>query len=134
MRFMRRLHTSPGIFRNALAALLLLSMLAGQWTGLEHRVRHAGLAGTLHHLLPAVPDGASLADVAAQAGGVDGAEEGYAHSCQLFDAATLSAAIHVTRLPGACERAAQDWRLPWPPSSWQAVFIAHFSSRAPPFV
>lgn len=113
---------SPGsIFRSTLATLLLLAMLAGQWTGLEHRVLHAGLGSSLDHLVPGA------------AGTADGADEGYAHSCQLFDAATLAAGIHSGFVSATCERAARDWRLPWPPRSWQAAFSGHFSSRAPPF-
>ncbi|GIZ51944.1 hypothetical protein [Noviherbaspirillum aridicola] len=117
---MHRIHSPANPLRTVLAALLLLAMLAGQWTGLEHRVRHGG------GMVPA------LHEVAAGSDHAQGADEGYAHSCQLFDAATLGATIHTAFFSARCERAAEDWRLSWPAGGWQPSFIAYFSSRAPP--
>lgn len=117
---MHRIHSPASPLRSVLAALLLLAMLAGQWTGLEHRVRHGGGAPAMHERAGAADHGQN-------------ADEGYAHSCQLFDAATLGATIHTAFFSAPCDRAAEDWRLPRPPESWLAPFSAYFSSRAPPF-
>jgi hypothetical protein len=131
---MHRFRSHRSIFHSALAALLLLAMQAGQWTGLEHRIGHAGLdPAALHQLaahLAGVADPAGLADPT-QPDNQD--NEGYAHSCQLFDAATLAIAIHSGFRSFHCQRAAQDWTSPWAMLSWQAPFTSHFSSRAPPF-
>lgn len=115
---MFRAPSPSSLLRSVVAALLLLAMLAGQWTGLEHRIRHAGRD---------VPHAHAVAVAA------DHGDEGYAHSCQLFDAAALGLGIHSAFAGVTCGNAVQDWRQAWSPHAWHPLFIAYFPSRAPPF-
>lgn len=118
---MHRFRSPRSIFHSALAALLLLAMLAGQWTGLEHRVRHAGLDIVLAQPAAHGHDESDESD-----------DHGYAHSCQLFDAAALGVGLHGAFLAARCLPAAQDWTPAWTALLRPASFNGHFSSRAPP--
>jgi hypothetical protein len=105
-----------------LALLLMCSLFAAQWIGLQHRVAHAWLPSA--HVLHIDPDRVSQ----------ETPDKNLFHSCVLLDAGTV----------GPCIASADDVplsskRLSLPVSvlplvSWQALFTRHFSSRAPPFL
>lgn len=108
--------------RPALSTLLLvLALLFAQWLGLSHRVEHAGLAQPQ-------PVQASHWSLQADAS----YDKTLEHSCALFDATSLAAALNspgvsLAILPGA--RVLALWVAF---ASWDAPFLRLFSSRAPP--
>ncbi|HEY8607390.1 MAG TPA: hypothetical protein VIM12_09800 [Noviherbaspirillum sp.] len=123
---MHRLRTHRRLADCALAALLLLALLAAQWTGWQHRIAHAGFerAQVAAHAFAAIgtPD-AAPDDTLAHGD----------HSCLLLDAAALGTGLHaaIVSLPPApaAARAGDMEQRP----SWRPRFLAHFSPRAPPF-
>jgi hypothetical protein len=114
MHRFRSFHSSIG---NALSALLLFALLSAQWAGLQHRVEHAQLE-------------AATARISAINGNDGGTHA--AHSCQLFDAAALGASLHTPFLAAPCVRMRIAPAVRTPILSWQALFVGHFLSRAPP--
>lgn len=104
------------IFLMLVAALLLV-----QWVGLRHRIVHAG-ENHGHHALVQM-------DVSThQPHGDDDAE----HSCVAFDAATLADSIGAVPFLAPLRSDRHTLALWLAFASWDAPFLCHFSSRAPP--
>ncbi|MGB6054514.1 MAG: hypothetical protein WBG17_04660 [Burkholderiaceae bacterium] len=106
--------------RQALAGLLVLALLLAQWSGFQHRIAHSGF-------------GLAASTVAAGGGPrIGSGGDSLHHSCLAFDAATLAVALHAA-VPSA---PALPSRLPAPQrptfASWDAPFVPHFLTRAPP--
>lgn len=104
----------------ALLALLLLTLLSAQWTGMQHRVAHAWISA------PGADHAAAMSD--------DDDSLDLAHSCTLFDAAALGLALHPAFYLPVCLRAAMAAEPPPETSSPQAHPFRHFSPRGPPLV
>ncbi|MFC7515860.1 hypothetical protein ACFQUU_12675 [Herbaspirillum sp. GCM10030257] len=102
----------------ALPVILGLLLLFAQWTGLQHRIAHFGLA------TPSIHATAILAD--------DDAAAHLHHSCVLFDAAALGITMHSPFYLPPCLRTEANSSREHHESSWDAYFVSHFSSRAPP--
>lgn len=103
----------------ALPVCLGLLLLFAQWTGLQHRIAHFGFeTSSLHATAIGADD--------------DGAAHLH-HSCVLFDAAALGITMHSPfYLPSSLRTEASTNRN-YRGSAWDAYFVSHFSSRAPPF-
>jgi hypothetical protein len=102
-----------------LPVLLGLLLLFAQWTGLQHRIAHFGIATSSLH------DTAIVVD--------DDAATHLHHSCVLFDAAALGITMHSPFFQPPCLHTGANTSQDHPESSWDAYFVSHFSSRAPPF-
>lgn len=103
---------------NALPVLLGVLLLFAQWTGLQHRIAHFGLATSGVHATAIVGD--------------DDAAAHQHHSCVLFDAAALGITMHSPFYLPPCLRTGANTNGDRHESSWDAYFVSHFSSRAPP--
>jgi len=112
---MHRFRSFRYSIRHALAALLLLALLSAQWSGLQHRIEHAWQESVSVQLIDD-----------------DGVGIHVAHSCKLFDAATLGIGLHTAVFTAPCSRLPVLSPVHLKVLSWQALFIRHFSSRAPP--
>lgn len=102
-----------------LAVLLSSSLLFTQWLGLGHKVAHAEqyqatVTKTLSSSVTSEQDGK------------------LSHSCLLFDAVTLGAALLTALYAGLLLRDQRIKLLATPLRSWSAPFSSHFCSRAPP--
>lgn len=106
----------------------MLALLFAQWLGLAHRIDHAGLAQ---------PAQAAQSVRLAQAGqsalqtNTD-YDKSLDHSCALFDASALAAALNSPPVSLAIVPGAQVLALWVAFASWDAPFLRYFSSRAPP--
>lgn len=124
--------------RFAFIAMLAMSLLFAQGMGFLHGIAHAGWpGGAVHSLIDEslFDEGDEHPQLASAASGDKqaAAHSGDAHhSCAAYDAATLSAGVHVDfplppLLPPA--RMLALWQAF---ASWDAPFVCHFSPRAPP--
>lgn len=102
----------------ALPVILGLLLLFAQWTGLQHRIAHFGLATSSMHAAAISAD--------------DDAAAHLHHSCVLFDAAALGITMHSPFYLSPCMRTGANTSRDHHESSWDAYFVSHFSSRAPP--
>ncbi|MFL9927382.1 hypothetical protein PQR62_24120 [Herbaspirillum lusitanum] len=150
------MHSLRRIRSLAVTATLVIALLFAQMLGLAHSIVHAGWApGAVHSLLDeslfdygesndaheleapaaaaavAVTGSADAASdpAAAHASAHDGDHH---HSCVAYDAATLAASVHIDfplppLMPGTHVLAL--WQAF---ASWDAPFVCHFFSRAPP--
>ncbi|HVK93858.1 MAG TPA: hypothetical protein VM571_03930 [Noviherbaspirillum sp.] len=110
-----RRHSS--LYRASIAALLLVAILFAQWSGLHHRIEHAGFAHeSLHTSSP--PTEKSSTDAR--------------HSCVAFDAAAIADTIVIHPYATAPLASAYVLALWTAFDSWNAPLACHFSSRAPP--
>jgi hypothetical protein len=111
---------SPHPSTRLLALLLLCSLLAAQWIGLQHRVAHASLpyAGITHG--DSDLDGKNMSD------------GNLFHSCLLLDANAVGASLPGCEYIPVLPRHAALPITILPLVSWQALFTRQFSSRAPP--
>ncbi|RJG04338.1 hypothetical protein D3878_09940 [Noviherbaspirillum sedimenti] len=105
--------------------LLVLALLFAQWLGLAHRIEHAGLAQPAQTVQLAQAGQASLQTNANY-------DKSLEHSCALFDATALAAALNSPPVSLAVVPGAQVLALWLAFASWDAPFLRHFSSRAPP--
>ncbi|MFJ3047440.1 hypothetical protein ACIPEN_16560 [Herbaspirillum chlorophenolicum] len=123
---------------SAFIALLVMSLLFAQGMGFLHGIAHAGWqSGTVHSLINEAwfDEGDDRHQLSSAASGDKHpvAHDGdLHHSCAAYDAATLSAVMHFDfplppLLPPA--RMLALWQAF---ASWDAPFVCHFSSRAPP--
>ncbi len=102
-----------------LAMLLTLALLSTQWLGLSHRIDHAGL--------PAQQTAGWTAGAQD-----DGYGHALAHACELFDGAALGAALHMAPAGTAVLPGAETLALQLAFLSWNAPFLRHYATRAPP--
>jgi hypothetical protein len=102
----------------AFPVILGLLLLFAQWTGLQHRIAHFGVATSNLHATALVAD--------------DDAATHLHHSCVLFDAAALGITMHTPFYFPPCPRTEGNISPAHPGSSWDAYFVSQFSSRAPP--
>jgi len=100
-----------------LLAVLLPALLCAQWTGMQHRVAHAWIA--------------AAADHATSASDNDDTPH-LAHSCTLFDAASLGVMLHSAFFPPACLRARMIDARPPAAAPAHAQAFKLFLPRAPP--
>jgi hypothetical protein len=100
-----------------LAVLLVLVILCAQWAGFAHRISHASLQQQT-----------SVSGIEKNVG----LEKSVEHSCQLFDATALAAVLHTPPYSSVALPGVQVLALWSAFASWDAPFICHFSSRAPP--
>ncbi|MBB5393676.1 MULTISPECIES: hypothetical protein [unclassified Herbaspirillum] len=123
---------------SAFIALLVVSLLFAQGLGFLHGIAHAGWqGGAVHSLVDEAlfDEGDDHRQLSSAAPGDPHASthgDDPHHSCAAYDAATLSAGMHVDfplppLLPPA--RMLALWQAF---ASWDAPFVRHFSSRAPP--
>jgi hypothetical protein len=101
------------------AVLLSSSLLFTQWLGLSHKVAHA------EQYQAAVTKVFSSSVTSGQDGKLS-------HSCLLFDAVTLGAALQTAIYAGLLLRNQSAKLLATPLRSWSAPFSSHFCPRAPP--
>lgn len=100
-----------------LLAVLLPALLTAQWAGLQHRVAHAWIAAAADHAAADSDSGDTLH---------------LAHSCALFDAATLGVTLQSAFFLPTCLRARlADARLAESTPGLAHAF-RHFLPRAPP--
>lgn len=103
---------------------LVIALLFAQWLGLAHRIDHSDLQQTIAQaqgpLLTSPSDG--------------NIDKSLDHSCALFDGAALATALNSPAVVPAILPAAQVLALWQAYASWDAPFLCHFSSRAPPAV
>ena len=102
--------------------LLMVVVLFAQWMGMRHRIEHAGW----------INDRPAVMQIAEQTADEAQPDNGKAHSCRLFDDATLAATV--TTLPFVLPlqinvRVLALW-LAF--TSWDAPLTHFFFSRAPP--
>lgn len=102
----------------ALPVLLGVLLLFAQWTGLQHRIAHFGLATSDVHAAVIVTD--------------DDAATHLHHSCVLFDAAALGTTMHSPFYLPPRLRTEDNAGPDHFSASWDAHFASYFSSRAPP--
>ena len=101
------------------AIFLVLTVLAAQWVGVQHRVVHARAVPLAQSSTTVSPFSANWGDPAH-------------HSCATFDAAAVGAAIASACLTASVLQNAHILALWVAYSSWRAPHLSHFSSRAPP--
>lgn len=104
----------------AFPVLVGVLLLFAQWTGLQHRIAHFGLATPGDHATAIVAED-------------DDAATHLHHSCVLFDAAALGITMHSLLYLTPCLRTGDKPSLDHLKPSWDAYFVSYFSSRAPPF-
>jgi hypothetical protein len=119
---MKFLPTSPSIAKLAHAGFLAFAVLFAQWIGIAHAIAHAD------QLLVQTQATASSSTNDHS----DGDGDSLSHSCLLFDAITLSAALHTAEFGGLTSPRPGVPAMEIPLLSWDALFNSHFSSRAPP--
>ena len=114
-----------------LALLLVTSLLFAQSLGLLHSIVHAGWQGASQY---SQRDSAlfDYDDLSENTPSDQPHSHHPHHSCAAFDEASLAAGVHIAAsvlpvIPGAHVLAL--WQAF---SSWDAPFVCHFSSRAPP--
>ncbi len=98
-----------------MATMLMIAMLFAQWTGLDHRIRHAALPYSV-----------------ASFGQIDSDDNNAYHSCIALDAAALADSISPNPYLAPLLTGARVLALWAAFASWDAPFSIHFSSRAPP--
>lgn len=126
-----------------LVTVLVMMLLFAQGLGYLHGIMHAGWQpGAVHSLIDesifdygdsdshqgkaiTQADGGGDADHAA-------AHDEHHHSCAAYDAATLGASVHFSFPPLPLLPPPRVLALWQAFASWDAPFICHFSSRAPP--
>jgi hypothetical protein len=106
-----------------LSALLIVSLLFVQWSGLTHAVAHAGNTAI-------VSADAAESSMPAGSGGFD--HQKSASSCAALDAATLGVALPSPSFPTVLQSAVAKAITQAATTSWITPFRAHFSPRAPP--
>lgn len=104
-----------------LALFLMCSLLAAQWSGLQHRVAHAWLQP------------ADLVHIDSDDSIQETSDKNLLHSCVLLDAGTVGACLASSEYAPPLQNNLSMPSSVLPLISWQALFIRHFSSRAPPF-
>ncbi|MDO8306159.1 hypothetical protein [Herminiimonas sp.] len=126
MKFPASSSTTPAT-RLCFAALLVVVVLFAQWMGLRHRIEHADRVGTLYSAQQVMQSAEPAWSDATAAYTGDPS-----HSCALFDGVALADSAPVlpyTPLLQASVRVLALWAAY---TSWDAPFLSHFSSRAPP--
>jgi hypothetical protein len=113
-----RIHNKTA--NHVFAILFAFAMLSMQWAGLHHKIAHADRLQAQSYTVASV-----------SADDVDQDKELF-HSCLLFDAVTLSAALQNALIDLSISAVSQAIR-ETPLLSWQAPFNSYFLSRAPPF-
>lgn len=103
---------------------LVAALLFAQWLGLAHRIDHSGLQQTSGQAQGSLLTSPSDVNV----------DKSLDHSCALFDAAALATVLNSPAIVPAILPAAQVLALWQAFASWDAPFLCHFSSRAPPSV
>jgi hypothetical protein len=117
---MKHLQTLPSAATLAHAGFLAFALLFAQWIGIAHTIAHADQFLAQNHAM------VSGSDTDQDHG------DSLSHSCLLFDAITLSAALHTAEFGGLKLLAASVPAMNIALLSWEAPFSSHFSSRAPP--
>lgn len=111
--------TCTARFTRLTIALVVMAMLCAQWVGLAHSIAHGGLQQASPYFSAHV--------TTPETGGK------YAtHSCVLFDAAAIGAALDTPPVSLALLPGLPVLALWLAFASWNAPFLRHFSSRAPP--
>ncbi|CAL63073.1 Conserved hypothetical protein [Herminiimonas arsenicoxydans] len=119
---------TPSATRLCFAALLVVAVLFAQWMGLRHRIEHADRTGsqqTISATSAASSSGSTLESAAEYAG-----EK--LHSCTLFDGMALADSAPALPFIPLLQTSVQVLALWAAHASWDAPFLCHFSSRAPP--
>lgn len=125
----------------AVIVLLVMSLLFAQMLGFVHGIAHAGWApGTVHSLISDAlfDEGDEAHAEPAAAAAAFGSHDSHPHahdlhhSCVAYDAAALSAGVHVDFPPLPLLPPVRVLALWLAFASWDAPLNCHFSSRAPP--
>jgi len=114
-----------------LALLLVTSLLYAQSLGFLHSIAHAGWPETSSSSYTAQRD-AALFDYDDRTDDSLSGQSHHHHSCAAFDEATLAASVHIAVVTLAVMPGKHVLALWQAFSSWDAPFVCHFSSRAPP--
>ncbi|MFC7298520.1 hypothetical protein [Herminiimonas aquatilis] len=115
--------------RLCFAALLIVAVLFAQWIGLRHRIEHADGADNLHSVQTVNTSASSNAGSDAPAVEYAGDKS---HSCALFDGMALADSAPALPFIPLLQTSVQVLALWAAHTSWDAPFLCHFSSRAPP--
>ncbi|WP_353152362.1 hypothetical protein [Herminiimonas fonticola] len=109
----------------------MLAVLFAQWMGLRHRIEHADRTDRQH----AVQTIGATSSASTAGTTPDSATE-YAgeklHSCTLFDGMALADSAPALPFIPLLQTSVQVLALWAAHASWDAPFLCHFSSRAPP--
>ena len=114
-----------------LVAILIAALLSSHWQGLAHRIGHASRMLASAELVELSGKAATSA-IDEMGGALLPEQQGAAHSCLAFDAATVGAFLCTAPFVVALPRHAPVMALWLAFISYLAPFTAHFSSRAPP--
>jgi hypothetical protein len=99
---------------------MALSLLFAQWEGIHHKHAHA------EHIEVASPAFSAKTHLSSDA------DKSISHSCLLFDALTLGAALQTYVHPGLLLASASGKSVDLTVFSWSPPFVGHFCPRAPP--
>jgi len=121
---------APTATRLCFAALLIIAVLFAQWMGLQHRIEHADGADNLHAAQTiSASSSATSSDIPVAVTEYAGDKS---HSCTLFDGMALADSAAVRPFIPLLQTSVQILALRAAHASWDAPFLCHFSSRAPP--
>ncbi|MES2934860.1 MAG: hypothetical protein V4805_15385 [Pseudomonadota bacterium] len=117
--------------RLCFAALLVVAVLFAQWMGLRHRIEHANRIDSQHAMQTVGQiSSASISDSITDAGVEYAGDK--SHSCTLFDGMALTDSAPALPFIPLLQTSVQVLALWAAHASWDAPFLCHFSSRAPP--
>jgi hypothetical protein len=122
---------TPTATRLCFAALLAIAVLFAQWMGLRHRIEHADRIDTQHvaqtlNNTSSISTTGTTPDTAAEYTGDK------SHSCALYDGVALADSAPALPFIPLLQTSVQVLALWAAYASWDAPFLRHFSSRAPP--
>jgi hypothetical protein len=106
---------------------LVIAVLFAQWMGLQHRIAHADRVDN-HHALQTVVQ--TLSDSTSDSSAEYAGDK--SHSCTLFDGMALADGAPALPFIPLLQTSVQVLALWAAHASWDAPFLCHFSSRAPP--
>ncbi|WP_112990744.1 hypothetical protein [Herminiimonas fonticola] len=122
---------TPAATRLCFAALLVIAVLFAQWMGLQHRIVHADRIDNQHAVRTV-----SQTSFASTFDSTPDSTTEYAgdksHSCTLFDGMALADSAPALPFIPLLQTSVQVLALWAAHASWDAPFLCHFSSRAPP--
>jgi hypothetical protein len=118
---------TPTATRLCFAALLVIAVLFAQWMGLQHRIEHADRIDN-HHTAQTVVQ--TLSDSTSDSSTEYAGDK--SHSCTLFDGMALADSAPALPFIPMLQTSVQVLALWAAHASWDAPFLCHFSSRAPP--
>ncbi|MFJ7567291.1 hypothetical protein ACIQW9_10070 [Herminiimonas sp. NPDC097707] len=122
---------TPSATRLCFAALLVVAVLFAQWMGLRHRIDHADRTDRQHAMQAIGAASAASSSSSTLESAVEYAGEKL-HSCTLFDGMALADSAPALPFIPLLQTSVQVLALWAAHASWDAPFLCHFSSRAPP--